>query len=299
MNSRLSSSRILSAPYRLAFSWPAHAAWISWSTAAATSGPPTWAGCSEWRYGILVFILDFAKGPFPWPSPLSLGNTITHSFLRSEIVEAASLWNICSRKRACWKLASVCAAFLGHLFPIYLRFRGGKGVATGGGVVAVLMPIPTLAATLAWLVLTASFRFMSLASIVAALVLCGTQLGMTECEAINPRNWFCVLAALLVLARHGGNLVRLQHGTENRLKETVLLHQIAKTLHVLAVGLWFGSVAFFILVALSVFQNFEDLTKPSARTVNPGCRCRTSSQQRKKVLSRDPRNRGDDWRAAL
>ena len=63
------------------------------------------------------------------------------------------------------------SAFLGHLFPVYLRFRGGKGVATGAGAVAVLVPLPTLAAVLAWLVVVSASRYVSLASLVAAAVL--------------------------------------------------------------------------------------------------------------------------------
>ena len=220
-------------------------------------------------YGILVFILDFAKGAIPVALAMVIGNyyypTIRAPFLTPlgysrDVINWKDLFG-----NGLLEVGVGLCAFLGHLFPIFLRFRGGKGVATGAGVVAVLMPIPTLAAALAWLVLTVSFRFMSLASIVAALVLCGTQLSMTGCDVYNPRNWFCLLAAVLVLARHGGNLMRLQRGTENRLKETSLLHQIAKTLHVLAVGLWFGSVAFFILVGLTVFQSFDALTKPPAQ----------------------------------
>src|SRR5436853_2081253 len=70
------------------------------------------------RFGLLVFALDFAKGAVP-----------TFLCLRWLGVTAG--------------VTAGLAAFIGHLFPVYLRFRGGKGVATGAGVVAGLFPLPT------------------------------------------------------------------------------------------------------------------------------------------------------------
>ncbi len=211
------------------------------------------------RYGILVFVLDFAKGAIPVVLAIVVRNTVFTDLPGDDLL-----------RKGLVEVGAGLFAFLGHLFPIYLRFRGGKGVATGAGVVAVLMPLPTLTALLVWVLFTASFRFISLASIVAALVLCGAQLGATACDVQNPRNWFCLLAVVLVLARHRGNVVRLSRGTENRLKDSALLHQLAKTLHVLAVGLWFGSAVFFsLVVAPSVFQSFGELTKVKAERRAP------------------------------
>src|SRR5262245_54563182 len=79
------------------------------------------------RFGILVFVLDFLKGAVP--------------------VALMSWWQG-SRDGAA--VAAGLAAFVGHMFPIYLGFRGGKGVATGTGVVAVLLPGPAVGAVLVW-----------------------------------------------------------------------------------------------------------------------------------------------------
>jgi glycerol-3-phosphate acyltransferase PlsY len=112
------------------------------------------------------------------------------------------------------------AAFLGHLFPIYLRFRGGKGVATGAGVIAVLVPVIALVVVLAWGLVLALTRYVSLASLTAAVLLFGLRL----CWAEHP--WdskhlvvtlFCAIGASLVFLRHSSNIRRLLQGTEHRI----------------------------------------------------------------------------------
>src|SRR5207237_5198511 len=70
------------------------------------------------------------------------------------------------------------AAVLGHVFPVWLGFRGGKGVATGTGAVAVLLPLPTLGAFVVWLTLFCSTRWVSLASVLGAAALCGLHLAL-------------------------------------------------------------------------------------------------------------------------
>src|SRR4029077_2795025 len=78
------------------------------------------------RFGILVFLLDFAKGALPVAAGFAIAAPDASAF---------AAW-----PRDTLPVLAGLAAFLGHLFPIYLRFRGGKGVATGAGVVAVLAP---------------------------------------------------------------------------------------------------------------------------------------------------------------
>lgn len=194
------------------------------------------------KFGILVFLLDFAKGALPVAVALWLKPELSESHWQSGWLE----------------VAAGLAAFLGHCFPIYLRFRGGKGVATGAGVVAVLVPVPALAALLAWLVAVSVSRYVSLASVLAALALGVVHVSLTGSDLHEPRTYFCVLAAILVIARHRANLTRLARGVENRLEESPAMNQLPKVLHVLALGLWFGMSVFFTFVAApSLFETLE------------------------------------------
>src|SRR5262249_38890748 len=136
------------------------------------------------------------------------------------------------------------SAVIGHLFPVFLRFHGGKGVATGAGVVAVLLPGPALAAVITWVIVVGLTHFVSLASRAAAVSLCLFHFLLTP-YPFSSDNWplscFALLAVGLVVARHHANIQRLLHGNENRLPESPLMTQIPRVIHVLAVGLWFGS----------------------------------------------------------
>jgi acyl-phosphate glycerol 3-phosphate acyltransferase len=166
---------------------------------------------------------------------------------------AEPLWS-----RGYVEVAAGLTAFLGHLFPIYLGFRGGKGVATGAGAVVVLVPIPALFAFGVWTVILCATRLMSLASILAVVVLCAAHMRMPWAwDWLEPRTWFCVVAGVLVIVKHHANIERLLSGTENQLKENSLMQQLTKSLHVLALGLWFGSAVFFLFVALSLLASFE------------------------------------------
>jgi acyl phosphate:glycerol-3-phosphate acyltransferase len=166
------------------------------------------------------------------------------------------------------EVAAGLTAFLGHLFPIYLRFRGGKGVATGAGAVLVLLPLPTLAGLFAWAIVLCAARIVSLASIVAVLVLCGVHLREPSAWSwTEPRTWFCIIVGALVLVRHHANIIRLIKGTESQLKETNLMLQLSKSLHVLALGMWFGmSVFFTFVVGFALFGAFEALGERDGET---------------------------------
>jgi acyl-phosphate glycerol 3-phosphate acyltransferase len=205
------------------------------------------------RFGIFVFVLDFAKGALPAAVATWLeGNTDWNS---SNFLPPDSL-----------RVAAGLVAFLGHLFPIYLRFCGGKGVATGAGVVAVLLPIPLLVGLLVWVTVLSVSRYVSLASITAAVLLTAFRLATTPFPFSRDHGIltsFCLLAAVLVIARHRTNLQRLFQGSENRLKETPTMLLLAKTIHVLAVGLWFGTAVFFTITGVVMFQAFEEISVKS------------------------------------
>ena len=121
----------------------------------------------------------------------------------------------------------------------------------------VLVPIAALVGLFVFAVVLCASRLMSLTSIVAVVALCAALLRQPAAW-IEPRTWFCVVAGGLVVVRHHANIVRLWNGTENQLKETIVMRQLSKSLHVLALGMWFGmSVFFSFVVAFALFGAME------------------------------------------
>lgn len=104
-------------------------------------------------------------------------------------------------------------AFLGHLFPVWLRFRGGKGVATFLGVTLALSPIAGLLACASWLATAVAFRFSSLAALVAAALTPAWLLVFGPPGAA----WLGLVLAVLVFLRHHANIRRLLAGEEPRI----------------------------------------------------------------------------------
>jgi acyl phosphate:glycerol-3-phosphate acyltransferase len=192
------------------------------------------------KYGSVVFVLDLLKGAVPV------------ALVRHYLPEVP------------WAVVAVgLAAFVGHMFPIYLRFRGGKGVATGAGVVAMLLPGPTAVAALVWVSVLAATRYVSLASMLAALTLPVVWLLSIRKPFDADKGiltGFALLAAILVTFRHRANLARLNRGDESRVPDSARLRMLSRVLHILAMSLWFGGGFFFTFaVALSLFHTFEGL----------------------------------------
>lgn len=119
-----------------------------------------------------------------------------------------------------WMMAAAVAAVLGHMFSIWLRFRGGKGVATGLGAFLPICASAVGLAVLLWLAVVIFWRYVSLGSIVAAAAL---PLFIYLLYAPRHAPPFLVtlgtvFVALLVIAKHRSNIERLIAGQENRLK---------------------------------------------------------------------------------
>ena len=114
-----------------------------------------------------------------------------------------------------WLGAAAVAAVLGHVFPVWFSFRGGKGVATAVGAFVVLAPVAVLAVFGAFVLVVAATRFVSLGSITAACLL---PLAMRLLvHAPDAEVAAAAAATLLLLYSHRGNIKRLVDGTERRL----------------------------------------------------------------------------------
>ena len=157
-----------------------------------------WRVCG-WRCGLPVFVLDVLKGV----AAVWLSRWLAVRF---------------SGNPAWTGIAGAMACVLGHSFPVWLGFKGGKGVATSLGVFLGLMPLPSFIALLLWILLFKMTGYVSLASIIAAVALPAAALTMqfTQHGYGWPVSGFAVVAGLLVILRHRTNIARLRAGTENR-----------------------------------------------------------------------------------
>lgn len=107
--------------------------------------------------------------------------------------------------------ASAIAVFVGHLFPVFHRFKGGKGVATGAGIVFALHWPLGLVLTVVWLTMAYGFKISSLAALTAALLM---PLGMFYVFGPTPTAWAMVPIAALLFWRHRENIRQLVTGNE-------------------------------------------------------------------------------------
>jgi len=157
-----------------------------------------WRVCG-WRYGLPVFVLDVLKGV----AAIFLARWIAVRF------GADPAWT---------GIIAALGCIIGHSFPIWLGFKGGKGVATSLGVFLGLMPVPGLVALALWILVFKVSGYVSLASIVAAVALPAAAVAMQFIQRGYgwPGTGFAIFAGVLVIARHRSNIARLRDGTENR-----------------------------------------------------------------------------------
>jgi acyl phosphate:glycerol-3-phosphate acyltransferase len=153
-------------------------------------------------YGYPVFAADFLKG----------FGAVKVSLLIA--TRAQSEWN---SPEMFGILAAICSV-IGHSFPVWLRFKGGKGVATSAGALFGLAPIAALLGAAIWILTFSLTRYVSVASIAAAaalpfIILITTWLSRTAGKSLF---YSAVCLAAVVIWRHRSNLSRLMHGTEPR-----------------------------------------------------------------------------------
>jgi glycerol-3-phosphate acyltransferase PlsY len=144
-----------------------------------------------WKYAVPSALFDIAKG------------TVA-------VLAIAPL----ARPSLLFGLGCGLAAVLGHMFSPFLRFKGGKGVATAGGVVIAVSPLAAAAALVVWIGLVAATGYVSVASISAALVYpVAVYLFQPDRRSTI---WFDLALAALIIYMHRSNIRRLLSGTENR-----------------------------------------------------------------------------------
>jgi glycerol-3-phosphate acyltransferase PlsY len=152
-----------------------------------------------WKAGVPVLLIDLGKGA------LAAG-LIPLLPLRSTPVDTATLGVLCG-----------VVAVLGHVFPVYSRFRGGKGVATAAGMLAVVAPVPVGIAAGLFVLLLASSGLVSLGSILAAWTIPASVLLLPSAiQAERPPALIVLVFALaaFITVTHRANIVRLLRGTE-------------------------------------------------------------------------------------
>jgi glycerol-3-phosphate acyltransferase PlsY len=151
------------------------------------------------RAAIWVYILDIGKGVLA----VLIARSVSQAWL----------------PRDTFLVLAALAAVLGHIFPVYTKFRGGKGVNTGLGVIATLLPLEALICFSIFVIVVALSRYISLGSIVGSISLAsvvgierqflGRHIGIIYF-------YLAVVLALLVIMTHWKNLGRVIHGTESR-----------------------------------------------------------------------------------
>ena len=156
------------------------------------------------RYGYPVFIVDFLKGFAAVGMSIMIAKRGQTGLIPSEL----------------FGVVGAVACVLGHSFPVWLGFKGGKGVAASAGALFGLMPFVALIAVAVWLIIFYLTRYVSVASMTAALAVPITILSMMFLRQTSGTAllYFSICLAAVVIVRHRSNLLRLVRGTEPRFK---------------------------------------------------------------------------------
>ena len=192
-----------------------------------------------WQWGCLCFALDVAKGLLPvliagmllrpersaavatvfGPPQFSIGWLLT-GYDATATKFGPPPWVPSPVEQAAWLLTG-CCAIAGHILPFWLRFRGGKGVATALGVVLGIWPFFTAAGVVAlgvWVIVTLISRYVSLGSIAAAAAFLPVFVAMNwPPTGLWPMAAFAAAMAGLIIFRHRTNISRILAGTENKI----------------------------------------------------------------------------------
>src|SRR6266576_4335179 len=154
------------------------------------------------RYGYPVFAVDFLKGLAAVILSILIAKHTQPGWFSPDL----------------FGITAAVSSVIGHSFPVWLRFKGGKGVATSAGALFGLAPVAALVGAAVWILTFAVTRYVSVASVVAAAVLPPVILVVTWLRQTAGKSLFysSVCLAAVVIWRHRSNLSRLVRGTETR-----------------------------------------------------------------------------------
>ena len=154
--------------------------------------------------GSLTFVFDALKGF----AACYIGKTVFEMISETKTDE----WGIIG--------AYICglACMLGHVFPVFFKFKGGKGVATSVGIFAICSPVAIVLGLAVFALVTLTTKYVSLASLTATVVVvvCSLIFRLTDAP-ILPQLILSVAMGVIVFAKHGDNIKRLLDGTENKI----------------------------------------------------------------------------------
>jgi len=157
------------------------------------------------NWGVLVFALDVLKGV--------VAVQFAMRFL-SLALPATGGWPLDADQLG---IVAALGCFFGHCFPVWLGFKGGKGVAVGAGVLLGLVPMVAILGLVIWGIVFKTSRYVSLASVVAAVSL--PIIVWLLQGRLGAIFWFTLAISLLAIWRHRSNIQRLLAGTENRFEK--------------------------------------------------------------------------------
>ncbi len=175
--------------------------------ASGNIGATNVARVCGWRWGVAVLAIDALKGAVP---------TLALPWLVLRLVPSVGVF-----AQADLPVLVALSAILGHMFPVWLRFRGGKGGATGLGVGAVLAPKAVLVAAVCYVLVVAVTRYSSLGTLTGTAGYIASYLFFTPSPFAREHRtvtWFLFFAAVLILYKHRHNIRRLLSGAEHRLE---------------------------------------------------------------------------------
>ena len=142
-----------------------------------------------WKAGMSVFLLDMAKAA----------------------IAVGIAWGVSGNQRDPLCYAAMCGAIVGHVAPVFRKFRGGKGVASGGGAMFVLFPVVSAVLFISWFVLSKLTRKASVASLAITIA---TPIGMTIDGAQAWELYVVLGVVVFVIVKHLPNIRRLKNKTE-------------------------------------------------------------------------------------